>query len=394
MPEAQRSTPVSDAEREVFDIMFRRFKALTTSDPQRMFVDNMGTIRRMHQRDRRTIPTACVTYVVGGAAFAYSGASFAVSRRFLRKAQDLVRPGDASDELGCGFFRFVVNFLEGKWKEEPGIAPEVLDLGLRYGVLWDVNSYLGLECDRRLRQGRFAEARDRLRQLADLRDLYGYEFAAANHDGMTAILLLEERRLEAALEAVERYHAGRHEDALHVLALGTRAKTEALLGDYDTARATLDKVREILRRAGLIPPWHLSAYTVAQLRWDLVALETATSNGGAALRRLHAQARKDARRALRIAKAVAGVRPETYRLVGRLHWLRGRPRKALARWRQALEEAERLDAAPELARTCLEMGLRARVDAEANVVRARALLSDLGLAWDLAQLDAGAMMQI
>jgi tetratricopeptide (TPR) repeat protein len=211
---------------------------------------------------------------------------------------------------------------------------------------------------------------------------------------MNAILLLEERRLEAALDAAERYGAGRHEDALHVLALGTRAKTEVLLGNHDAARRTLEKIGDILRRAGLVPPWHLSAYTVAQLRWDLAALEAAASNGASSLRQLRAQAKKDARRALRIAKVVAGVRVETYRLVGRLHWLRRRPQRAFAWWARALHEAERLDAVPELARTCLEIGLRARaagstgVDAGAQVTRARGLLGEIGLAWDLAQLDA------
>ena len=37
--------------------MFKRFRAMTTSDPKRMFVDNIGAIRRMNQRDPATIGT-------------------------------------------------------------------------------------------------------------------------------------------------------------------------------------------------------------------------------------------------------------------------------------------------------------------------------------------------
>ncbi len=382
--------PVADREREMFEIMFRRFRALTTSDPQRMFVDNIGAIRRMNHRDPRTIGTACLTYVMGGAAFAYSGTSFAISRRFLERAEDLIRPGEVSDELGCGFLRFVINFLEGRWRQEPGIAAELLEHGLKYGILWDVNSYLGLESDRQLRQGRFDEARERLQALADMSEQYGYEFAQANHDGMEALLLLEERRLEPALAAAEHYYAGRDEPALRVLALGTKAKAQSLLGRHDEAGATLDKAAGIADGSGLIPPWHLSAYTTARLRHALDALEAAT-NGARAPRQLRAAARASAKRALRIAKVVAPARAETWRLVGRLHWLLGRPPKAFAWWTEAIHEAERLEARPELARAHAEMGARANADGYViahparHLDSARSLFTELELAWDQQQ---------
>jgi tetratricopeptide (TPR) repeat protein len=366
-PQGRGTKPaVSDREREMFEIMFRRFRALTTSDPQRMFVDNIGAIRRMNHRDPRTIGTACLTYVMGGAAFAYSGTSFAISRRFLARAEDLIRPGEVGDELGCGFFRFVINFLEGRWRHEPGLAPELLEHGLRYGILWDVNSYLGLETDRQLRQGNFDVARHRLLDLADMSEQYGYEFAAANHDGMQALLLLEERRLDAALAAVDHYYAGREEPALRVLALGIKAKAQSLLGQHDEAGATLEKATAIVGAAGLIPPWHLSAYTTARLRHALDALETAAAGGGRSGSQLRSEAKASARRALRIAKVVAPGRVETWRLVGRLQWLLQRPQKAFAWWTEAIREAERLEAMPELARSHAEMG--ARANAEGYVV--------------------------
>ncbi len=380
VPSGRRARPaVTERERAAFEIMFRRFRALTTSDPQRMFVDNIGAIRRMNHRDPRSIETACLTYVMGGAAFAYSGTSFAISRRFLRRAEQLIRPGEVSDELGCGFLRFVINFLEGGWDREPGLADDLLASGLKYGIFWDVNSYLGLESDRQLRQGRFAAARARLAQLAEMRDQYGYEFAQANHDGMRAILLLEERRLEDALPAVEQYYAGRDEDALRVLALGTKAKIQSLRGEHDAAGATLEKVDGIVAQAGLIPPWHVSAYTVARLRHDgdVLARDGASSA-------LATRARADVKRALRIAGVVASARAETWRLVGRLHALLDRPRKARAWWSRALREAERLGAVPEVARTYAEMGVHG--DA-AQAERARRLCGEAGLVGDADALE-------
>ncbi|MCW5890434.1 MAG: AAA family ATPase [bacterium] len=377
-PRRGRRPPVSARERETFEIMFRRFRALTTSDPQRMFVDNIGAIRRMNRRDPRSIETACLTYVMGGAAFAYSGTSFAIGRRFLRRAEELVRPGEVADELGCGFLRFVINFLEGGWEREPGLAADLLAQGLRYGIFWDVNSYLGLESDRQLRRGRFAAAREHLRALADMHEQYGYEFAQANHDGMQAILLLEERRLDEALPAIDHYYAGRDEDALRALALGTRAKIQSLQGAHDEAGATLARVDVIVARAGLVPPWHMSASTVARLRHDCDALAH-----DAASRVLRERARAGLRRALRVAGVVAPARTETWRLAGRLHWLLGRRRAARAWWTRALREGERLGAVPELARTCAEVALRTGDGRD----RARSLFAEAGLVWDAAQLD-------
>ena len=69
-------------------------------------------------------------------------------------------------------------------------------------------------------------------------------------------------------------------------------------------------------------------------------------------------------------------------------------------WMRSIDEAESLDAKPELARTYLEVGQRmssvggdgaAMNDLSAAVCleRAHALFTELGLDWDRAQLEAG-----
>src|SRR5262249_34157306 len=153
-----------------------------------------------------------------------------------------------------------------RWREEPGLALDLLTRGLKSGILWEVDSYLGLECDRRIRQGQFAAAREHLRQLTDLSESYGYEFSRANHDAYQAILLIYTPDLAPALEVAEPYYAGRETDSLRVLALGTKAKAESLLDRPTDARASLAHAARILAQPGsMIPPYQLSAYTVARL---------------------------------------------------------------------------------------------------------------------------------
>ena len=93
---------------------------------------------------------------------------------------------------------FIHHYLAGDWDDDSVIDDGLVEEALRCGQLWDVNTYLGLYCDRRLRQGDFAGARALLARLDDINESYGYAFAGTNHDGMTALLLLEERRLTEA----------------------------------------------------------------------------------------------------------------------------------------------------------------------------------------------------
>jgi hypothetical protein len=67
-------------------------------------------------------------------------------------------------------------------------------------------------------------------------------------------------------------------------------------------------------------------------------------------------------------------------------------------WTRSLQEGERLGAAPEVARTHLEIGHRlaapntarrqvAGLDADEHRARARAILTALGMDWDLVRLQ-------
>src|SRR5439155_1060293 len=78
---------------------------------------------------------------------------------------------------------FVYHYLLGNWADEYLIENELVEQNLRYGQVWDVSNYLGLECDRRLRHGDFAGARRILARLADINDAYGYAFAGVTRDG-------------------------------------------------------------------------------------------------------------------------------------------------------------------------------------------------------------------
>lgn len=392
LPGRRRRRHVSDSERQVFEVMFLRARALTTSDPRRLFFDNIGGARRLNRVDPTQVDGACGLYAGISALFAFTGFSFGVSARFLALARPLIRPGNRRDEFVYRNFWFIHHYLQGHWEDEHVVDEALVDEALSAGQLWDVNTYVGLLSDARLRQGRFAAARDLIDWLAEISDSYGFAFAATNRDAMTMLLLLEERRLPEALDAAERYQRARHEDLLRVLGLGSKAKAEVLLGDLAGAASTLAAAERITRRSRDLPAWHLSALAAARLRFDVAMLERAQGAIPAPLRRT---ARRSAGHAVRIAAKAAIQRPEIYQLCGRACWLLGSRRQALIWWARSLAIGARMGAQPEVARTrvVLARSLAAgtRVDglgAAEHLRAARAELAALGLAWDGDQLAA------
>jgi hypothetical protein len=281
---------------------------------------------------------------------------------------------------------FIHHYLLGDWRDAFVIDDGLVEEALRCGQLWDVNNYLGLYCDRRLRQGDFAGARSLLARIDDMDDSYGYTFAGANRDGTTALLLLEERRLAEASAAAEEYTALRHEYALRVLGLGTYAKAQLLLGRRGPAERSLAAAERITSRSIEIPPWHLSAYAAARLRHQVALLEDATAGGGStAAGAWHA--RRSIRYALRVAAKVSIQRTEIHQLAGRIWWLLGRRARALRSWERALTAGGQMGALPEVARTwavageCLaDGGVRLLgLDGAACIARSLEMFHALGL---------------
>jgi class 3 adenylate cyclase/tetratricopeptide (TPR) repeat protein len=383
----KRSRTVTDwdREREVWQILFNRGRAEITSDPTRLFFDTVAGFRQLNRIDASRIDQAGALYASCASVFCYSGISFAVSRRALAIAKRLIRPDSVQDRFTCAVMDFTQDYLEGRWADGAVVDDALVDEALRYGQLWDANTYLGLRCDQQLRRGQFVDARALLDHLARLRDDYGYAFAGGNYDGMRALLFTEARRLDEAQAAIVEYLAGRHEDPLRTFGLGTMAKIQSLRGDLDGAAKSLVDAAAIVDRSRAVPPWHRSAYAAARLRHLAMRLEA----GDPAARAL---AKQTIRYATRVSSLVALQRAEIAQLVGRVHWALGRRKAALAAWQRSVEVGESLGAAPEVARTYALLARHLgdeRVgerDAVTCRVRAEGTFRALELEWDLSEL--------
>jgi class 3 adenylate cyclase len=393
-PARRRAAPVSTSHREAMEVRYHRAKAQTTTDTTRFFFDSIGSVRRLNQCDPATIEGACGMYAGSAALFSFSGLSFGVASRLLGVAQALARDGSVRDQVTYRSMRFVHCYLAGDWSDDHRLDPDLVEQGLRHGLLWEVSTYLGICADSQIRRGRFAEARAQIGELARIADTYGSDFAKSNEDGYRALLLIEERALEAARIAVDRYYVSRVEKLLNLLALGWQAKLRLIADDVAGAASSLAEAERVLAGLGHVPVYHRAPYVTARFAFDVRSLADATAAGnvraqGFARRRCRASRRA----AVRSAARVAAERPELFRCIGRMLWLRGRRARALAAWQRGIVEATRLGMRPELARLHAEIARTAReaparVATEEARAEATRLFTELGLGWDLRRLAA------
>jgi class 3 adenylate cyclase len=394
LPRRSARVAATDAQREQIDIRFRRGLAQTTTAPGPVILaDTVATLRRLERIDPASVPEAGGIYSGAIAIFSWGGVSFELGRRILERARAVVEAGNVRElMLYYRLMCWIHHYLSGDWSAQHDIDDALLEEGLRYGRLWEVQTFLDLDAERRIQRGDWEGARRRLAELADFNAQYRHGTAIAAQRANTAHLHLERRELAAALAAVERYYREHGEASFQLQALGMLAKAHALGGDLAAAEQALARADELVQRAGAQPPFHASRTDTARLRVEIARLDAASGSGRGGARGLARRAERARRAALRGAAKVAARRPEVWRLAGTLDALRGRRRAAGRRFEQSLGAAEALGMGPEAARTWREAARRGvplrGADAATCRERAARLFDAHGLAAELDEREA------
>jgi tetratricopeptide (TPR) repeat protein len=374
-PWRRRGRAATSRDREVLDLVARRYEAEITADPARLFSDTLEGLRRLGPIDPSTLQQAGSLYSGLAGLFFYGGISFAVGRRLLLEAARTVDRDDPREVMRVRAMQYIHDVLGGAWARAEEIDDALLEQNVRLGQLWVVTTYLGIHAERRIHEGRFDEARAVIARIATIERRYDYQIAKANRQAMTALLHLERGELAPAHEAARDYLRDHREDAPNVFALGILATIEIASRDLDAAAASVEQAFRVVERVRRIPPFHRVPCTRARLLLDL-------ARDGA-----HDHA---VRPAVRLSRWIAWSVPDTLRLAATSLWRRGAHRRAIASWNRAAAEAIRLDLRPALARIYRDVGRRltgpdhahvriASVDAEACPARAAALFAELGI---------------
>jgi class 3 adenylate cyclase/tetratricopeptide (TPR) repeat protein len=375
---------------ELCAIMYDRCRAQNPTDPARNFFDNVASMRHLMRADPVEVDHATGMYAANGAFFAFAGISFRVARRFLRAAEHVARADRPLDRFQFLAMATIVDFHAGEWSGARDIEASLLTQALRAGLFWDADIYLGFVCERELRQGHYERARERLADIEEIINAYGYTFSRSTLAAMQAYLLLEQRSLDAARTAMQAYYTGRHEPPLRVFGLSGAARVAILDGKPEEAVQHLARAEEIMRRSPHMPAFYGAAYWNSRLQVDLAALEAGETGASS-------RARKSAKRATATARLIARDQPEAYRLAARTFWRLDKRPHAHRWWERALGESARLGMRAERARTAAdiaavlqeESGTRATfkdLDATAWLEAATAEFEALGLAWEVERI--------
>src|SRR5206468_743804 len=268
-PRRRPSAEGKERFRQALQIRMNRTRPQSTSDTRRLLFDYFDSIRHMNRYDPRTIEEASPNYAGFAVLFAYSGLSFRLSRRVLEASRSLLRADHAQDVFVFRSMRFVHDFLEGRWDEDRAIDEALVTQALRYGQLWEVNTYLGLNCERKVRQGDFAAAHHHIEQLCELSESYGYSFAQSREYSMRHFVLLDVTDLEQCLRdgAPAARQVGKRarrsaRAAIRIAAKVARERAEAyklagrlcwLLGERDRALAWWSRSAAEGQRLGALP---------------------------------------------------------------------------------------------------------------------------------------------
>ena len=358
LPGMRRSRgEASERERDVFELRIDRARIQVTADPGRFLPDCLSGLHELRRVDHSSIEKLGWLYAAAGGLFSYAGILFGVSARFLDRGHEAINRDDERELFFLGLMSFVHHLLSGDWDEAHEVDPALVAEALRHGQLWDVATYAGLEENKLVHQGRFREASQDLELLMKMQDLYAYDYARSTGLFSTALLRLEQGRLEEALTTAEEYVTSFDEPALNILGLGTKAQIQVRAGDFEGAYETLEREAALHESAGTLVPFHGNPAIRARFELDVAELEAAVREEHSTdVRSLRRRAARSGGHARRVAGRVAWDRAPIYRTTGLAHWYSGSHTKALTWWGKAAEAAEKLGMKPELARICRDIG--------------------------------------
>ncbi|MBW2373916.1 MAG: AAA family ATPase, partial [Deltaproteobacteria bacterium] len=185
----RRRRAATPQELELFDVMFKRAIAQSSSAPTAFLVDCMALLRRLRAVDPYSVPESAAMYAGVVAIFSYGGLSFSLGARFLDMAHELAAGGAVDERVlyyrTLGFFHHI---LVGDWSDEHEIEDSVVEQGLREGRFWEASTYVNLEGVKHVYQGDFEPARESIRRLTEIADVYQHDHAASAQHALTAYL--------------------------------------------------------------------------------------------------------------------------------------------------------------------------------------------------------------
>lgn len=395
-----RNTP-TPRDVEVINLFHKKCKALGTINPKRFFFEFMYLYKRVTIFDLRNFDLGLEIYMDASALFSFSGILYGLSRRILDSVKTKISKDNAKIYINYDFLETIHNYFQGNWKEIREYDQDLVKRNINIGEIWDASQYLFWHCAPKIYQGSFETARSIMDELDEIIAVYNNDFSLLLKYELNIFLLIEYRQLHEALEEIDKavriVESARYSMYLFDM-YSYRVWVYTLMDNMEAAEYCLD--RAIKMKTGIDAiPIILSTFYRSQMEFWLQRLKASMKIGDKVeFSECCRKVAKTNRRLVSVSKRTAIHRTEAYRLSGVYFWLINRQRKAMKWWHKAIAEGERLEARLELSRAYFEIGKRLHepgsrfkelkgIKAEEYLAKAEALFEEIGLEWDLAELN-------
>ncbi len=396
-----RKFPTS-RDNEIFDLSYKRALVLVDLDPQRCFIEFLSALKRLNKFDIAKIENGVGMWMSASGLFSWMGISFKLSKKIIDYAKEAIAKEDIKQNLYYDLFELLYKSPTGNWVNVKEYDENLVAFNLRIGEFWHVSTYLVYHGLIKIYQGAFSEAETIINKLSEIWESYGNENAKKYRDPLKILSLMTSKKLHDALNEANEgisFHiqTGREEGIIYIL--GCKAIIQIHQEDIKGAKESLLQAREFVSKQDFVPPIYISSYLMGQLLHDIYLLEQALlSNDKPRLLKYRKNARKSGKQALKNSKKYAFDSANILRLLGIYYWLIGRQKKAIKSWNNSIKQAKFMGARVELAKTYMEIGKRFHenrsgnlqqngIEADANLDKARILFEEMGLQFELEELD-------
>jgi tetratricopeptide (TPR) repeat protein len=403
-----RRRPPTDEQGALLDLRYEKTLSLVYIDPLRMFLESLSLQKDLARHPVRSTPRGLEIWSFVSAVLAFSGLSFALSRRILGRCNAVLDPTRDEEVLFCRFSDLLIKFSVGDWAAIPPLDGDLLQRNLDRGRFWHVSSYTLYSALLQIGRGEFDEAERLIEQLHRIAKEHKFHHVAGAYAFFLRVnLLLRARRLADAEETIRAgldFHREIGMEGPQILFRSALVLTELVkgaAGDSAAAQEAMAAADRLVSQQAPAPPHYVAVYWIARIRLAQRLFELASEAGDArSARRWRRVCTSDLRAAVRNARRYAFGRAEIMMLQGRQCWLEGRRRRAVRLWQATIAEAQRLGSRLDEARarfllgsSLLGVGDRssgagAGLVPEAQVELARRLFEDLRASSDLERLRA------
>ena len=391
-------------DQEIMDLHFAKNRALGSFIPTQFVIETFSMLPGFTAIDISKIDRGFAMLAHLSTLFWWPGISATISRRIIKFTKDKIDTSD-DESYSWWFFDEMLHktmFENFDLSHIDIVSYKILtEKMLRIGVLFETivsALFLGFFF---IKRGDFENAR----AMAALLGRIGVEY---EHSQARLFQLLVEVRIFKELgklkETIDSAHRGIllaerlgfKEMHLEFITLKTQAKV--LDGNLEGSETCLDHQEEIRSNAYLIP-YYLSDYISVRSSYFVSCLEEAVKSGDQT-RALEFASESGmwGTKSIKASRKFKRDRVEVLRLMGTRSWLMGEREKALKWWSDSVVAGERLKFRPDLSRTYFEIGKRLSgpnspykelngITAAEYLNKARTMFEEMGLHWDLEQLE-------